>query len=111
MIAVLKTAEQWVKPPSHWLGGEEWGDKDRTLTLAYTLYKDGLCACGHPIVITHDDEHDGWYATKTSVCAACAALDRKRDGDDKSEPGEKAYVVDEREAMPEPLPESPPPSE
>lgn len=79
----------------------EWGDKDRVLTLAYALYKDGLCACGHPAVIAHDDEHDGWIVAKDDViCHACAALDRKRDGDAKPAPGQKVYAVDERSATP-----------
>lgn len=74
----------------------EWGDKDRKLTLAYSMYKDGLCSCGHPAVIAHDDEHDGWIVAKSDVvCHVCAALEGKREKDN-IEPGQKIYAVDER---------------
>lgn len=95
---MLETAEKYGRAPSHWLGGldGEWGHKDHILTLSYTMYRDGLCSCGHPVAVAHEDEHDGWFVAKTSVCVACAAVDHKRD-DDKPAPGEKVYTVDERE--------------
>lgn len=66
------------------------------------MYKDGICSCGHPTIIAHDDEHEGWLVPKTAVCHACAALDKERDGEEKTKPGQKVYIVDERGSAPPP---------
>ena len=105
LIQVLETAEKFGRAPSHWLGGldGEWGKKDHILTLALTAYKDGLCACGKPLLIAHHEDNDGWYSAKSTVCHACAAMDRKRDSGDEMQPGEKAYPSYDRPAD-KPLP-------
>ena len=87
------------QPPSAYLGFKD-KDKDRLLELAYTLYEDGLCSCGWPIVICQDPENDGWFELpdRTTICQVRAVLDREskeRRGNSsyEPEPGELLNVV------------------
>ncbi|GAA1453477.1 hypothetical protein ACFP47_09215 [Nesterenkonia lacusekhoensis] len=100
---MLETAEKYGRPPSTWLGGldGEWGEKDQVLTLVYTLYKDGLCSCGQPIILAHDDENSGWFVAQESVCVACAAVeDHREDKGDDVEKGAKVFPVSELDQKP-----------
>lgn len=98
MIQVLETAEKFGRPPSRWLGGldGEWEVKDHLLTLALTIYRDGLCGCGKPLSVAHHPDNDGWYTARTTVCHSCAAVDRQRDQKEEQKPGEKVYAQYDR---------------
>lgn len=67
------------------------------LTLVYAFYQDGLCACGKPIIVAHDEAQDGWYETKESTCYACKTTEQEKK--EKAEPGSKTYVVLDPEGL------------
>lgn len=83
----------------HWFSAArgDWTDKDYLLTLAYTIYEDGLCACGQPRVISHHTDNDGWYEIKKAECFSCAAQERATAGSGNTPytpaPGEKVYTI------------------
>ncbi|MFJ7748716.1 hypothetical protein ACIQXM_02025 [Arthrobacter sp. NPDC097144] len=68
--------------------------------MAYTIYLDGICSCGWPMVICRDPENDGWFEIpdKVSVCQVQAVIDREskdRQGNDNYTPaaGEILNVI------------------
>lgn len=65
--------------------------------LALTIYEAGLCSCGHPMVIAHDPDNDGWYDTHKVQCHSCAKRELATRGDGTNpyvpEPGEKVHTV------------------
>lgn len=68
--------------------------------MAYTIYLDGMCSCGWPMVICRDSENDGWFELpeKVSVCQVQAVIDREakeRRGNTnyEPEPGEILNVI------------------
>ena len=68
--------------------------------VAYTIYLDGMCSCGWPMVICRDPDNDGWFEIpeKVSVCQVQAVIDREtkeRRGNDnyQPEPGEILNVI------------------
>lgn len=65
--------------------------------MALTIYEGGLCSCGHPLVIAHHEQNDGWYDAKLVQCHACAARERKTQGNGKEPhvpmPGEKVSTI------------------
>ena len=67
------------------------------LVLALTIYEAGLCGCGHPVVIAHDEQSDGWFGAKKVQCHSCAAQERATTGNGKDpyvpQPGEKVYTT------------------
>lgn len=72
--------------------------------MAYTIYLDGLCSCGWPMVVCRDPENDGWFelSEKTTICQVQAVVDREkreRQGNDtyQPDPGEILNVVYTRE--------------
>lgn len=73
----------------HWFSRTrgDWTDKDYMLALALTIYEDGLCSCGHPLVLAHHPDNDGWYEAHKKQCHACAARERATQGS-----GGDAYV-------------------
>lgn len=77
----------------------KWGEKDLLLTLCLTLYRDGLCSCGKPLIVAHDPANEGWYEAKESVCHACAPTERHREEDKKPTPGAKVYPVYDPEGL------------
>lgn len=66
-----------MRPPSQWFGNTsgDWLSKDFPLTLAFTIYKDRLCDCGHDRAICRHPDNDGWFKPKTTVCQAKAVVD------------------------------------
>jgi hypothetical protein len=65
--------------------------------LALTIYEDGLCGCGQPLVLAHHEDNDGWYEAHKKQCHSCAARERATQGNGKDQytpaPGEKVYTV------------------
>lgn len=68
--------------------------------MAYTIYLDGMCSCGWPMVICRDPEYDGWFEIpdKVSVCQVQAVIDReakerRNNQNYEPEPGELLGVV------------------
>lgn len=61
------------------------------------MYEDGLCSCGHPLVLAHDQDNDGWYDVHKPQCQSCAASERATtgNGNDQYEPapGEKVFTI------------------
>lgn len=108
----MRTAARNQKPPMHWFSNVrgEWTDKDYLLSLALTIYEDGLCACGQPIVLAHHPDNDGWYEAHKRTCQSCAARERATQGNGKAAyeaaPGEKVYTTYDRPAD-KPLPPMP----
>lgn len=92
---MLRTARSAQKPPSHWFYGNrgEWTDRDYLLALALTIYEDGLCGCGQPVIIAHHPDNDGWYDAKKTQCHSCASREMATAGTGKDAytplPGEK----------------------
>ena len=79
-----------------WWGGDGqgWTDEDRVLTMALTLYEDGLCGeCGQPRHLAHNPDADGWYASHVVVCAACQATQSAAKNQKEHVPGLKRYAV------------------
>lgn len=89
----------------HWFGTRrgDWTDKDYFLTLALTIYEDGLCSCGQPMAIAHHPDNDGWYDARKVQCKSCAKRESANTGQQTPEPGEKIYTVYTRPAD-KPLP-------
>lgn len=88
-------------------------EKDYVLTLALTIYEDGLCSCGQPMAVAHHEDNDGWYDAKKTQCHSCAKREAATQGNGKDPykpvPGEKVYTVYTRPAS-KPLPGLPAPS-
>ncbi|MDR4533209.1 hypothetical protein [Glutamicibacter sp. PS] len=88
----------------HWFSAVrgDWTDKDYLLSLALTVYEDGLCSCGHPVELAHHPDNDGWYEAHQKICHACAARERATKGTEKNphraEPGERVYTTYDRPA-------------
>ena len=90
-----------MKPPSHWLSPvrSDWTDLDYMLMLALTVYEDGLCACGQPIVLAHHPDNDGWYTAHKVQCKSCASRELATSGSGyKPAPGEKMRITYDRPA-------------
>jgi hypothetical protein len=91
----MRTARATGKPPSHWFTRNrgEWMEKDYVLSLALTIYEDGLCSCGHPLILAHHPDNDGWYEADKTQCHSCAARERATQGTSNERyvpaPGEK----------------------
>jgi len=85
----------------------DWTEKDYVLTLALTVYEDGLCSCGQPMAVAHHKDNDGWYDSKKTQCHSCAARERatQPNGSTPYVPaaGEKVYTIYTRPAD-KPLP-------
>jgi len=84
-------------------------EKDYLLTLALTIYEDGLCACGQPMILAHHEQNDGWYDAHKVQCHSCAARERETQGKGgqayQPAPGEKVFSRYSRPAeKPLPLP-------
>lgn len=92
----------------HWFSPHrgDWTDKDYVLALALTIYEDGLCACGQPMVVAHHPDNDGWYKAHKAQCQSCAAKERTGAGATPPEPGEKVYTTYDRPSS-KPLPPFP----
>lgn len=84
-------------PPTEYL--EKWSPRDRGLAEALIVHEDTTHGpCGHQLSESTNDDMDGWYEVDDStVCHACAALERFRDeAKDGAEPGVLLRVVDVR---------------
>jgi len=85
-------------------------EKDYVLSLALTIYEDGLCSCGQPIILAHHPDNDGWYEAHKTQCHSCAARERATQGTSKEQyipqPGERVYTTYDRPAH-KPLPPHP----
>lgn len=75
------------------------------MEVAYTIYLDGMCSCGWPMVVCRDPENNGWFelAEQTVICNVQAVIDREaeeRRGSETYQPeaGEILNVVYTREA-------------
>lgn len=77
------------------------------LALALTIYEDGLCSCGQPVVLAHHEDNDGWYDAHKRQCHSCAAQERATSGPGSDpyvpQPGEKLWTTYTRPAS-KPLP-------
>lgn len=64
--------------------------------LALQVYEDGLCGCGHPTILAHGDENDGWFKAHKTQCQSCAAQERATAGNKNEQyvpaPGEKVFT-------------------
>ena len=95
----MRTARAAGKPATAWFLGNrgEWTTKDYVLSLALTIYEDGLCSCGQPLAVAHHPDNDGWYDAHKTQCHSCAARERETKGTPQSpykpQPGEKVYTV------------------
>jgi hypothetical protein len=82
-------------------------EKDYVLSLALTIYEDGLCSCGQPLILAHHPDNDGWYEAHKTQCHSCAAREIATQGTSKEQyvpqPGERVYTTYERPAH-KPLP-------
>lgn len=89
----------------HWFSNTrgDWTDKDYVLTLALTIYEDGLCVCGQPMAVAHHPDNDGWYDAKKIQCHSCAKREAASAGKADPVPGEKTYTIYTRPAN-KPLP-------
>lgn len=74
------------------MGGLEWGEKDHLLTLAYTIYLDGLNEFGYPVHEARHFDNDGWYEAETVTDHAAAAFDQHSKDNPKPGPGERVVV-------------------
>ncbi|MBE0009602.1 MULTISPECIES: hypothetical protein [unclassified Arthrobacter] len=74
------------------MGGPEWGEKDHLLTLAYTVYLDGLNEMGFPLSQTRHFDNDGYYEAETIQDHSLAAVDQFRKDNKESAPGERVVV-------------------
>jgi hypothetical protein len=65
--------------------------------LALTIYEEGLCSCGHPLILSHDELSEGWYNVLKPTCQSCAAQERATTGNKGNpyvpSPGEKVYTI------------------
>lgn len=73
--------------------------------LALEVYEDGLCSCGHPTILSHDDDNDGWYEAHKVQCQSCAEQERSTSSTGKDpyipSPGEKVYTTLDTQAKAE----------
>lgn len=81
-----------MRPPSAYLGGVEWGEQDHLLTLAYTVYLDGLNDLGFPSMQARHFDNDGFYEVETILDHSAAALERHNQDNKDPEPGERVFV-------------------
>lgn len=49
------------------------------MEVVYTIYLDGMCSCGWPMMVCRDPENDGWFELpeRTTVCNVQAVIDRE----------------------------------
>lgn len=88
-------------PPRLILRGvdEPWSFTDRVLAVASVIADGLLCpGCGQPKHESWNPDSQGWYEVKEATCQGCAAVEQRRDLDDKFEPETKRWVVDTRPA-------------
>lgn len=76
----------------------KWTTKDRTLALALTDYEATLCpSCGFPKAICSNDDNDGEFEVRRSICYATATIEEetKPNGEEPYKPdlGEKLGVI------------------
>ena len=88
--AVLKNSVRYQQPPSAWFGRDgTWTDRDRLLTIAYTLYEATLCSeCGRTV----EECSSNAYQVHTRTCNATAAIERWRKEHKKPPPGQVLSV-------------------
>ncbi len=107
---MLATARAYQQPPTAWVGGDgEWTDRDRTITLAHTIYEASLCPeCGYPREVCRSGEAAFEVAKET--CHAREAIDQLRQERAKTntdpDPGEILVPTlddEESEAAPNPF--------
>lgn len=106
---MLATARAYQQPPTAWVGGDgAWTDRDRTITLAHTIYEASLCPeCGYPREVCRSGEHG--FDIGHETCHAKARIDQHRQDQAKSktepEPGEVIFpVLDDVESQAAPNP-------
>lgn len=68
--------------------------------MAYTIYLDGMCSCGWPMIICRDPDNNGWFEIpeKVTVCQVQAVIDqeakeRRGNANYEPEPGEILNVI------------------
>lgn len=65
--------------------------------LALTIYEEGLCSCGQPLVLAHHPDNDGWYEAHKKQCHSCAARERSTQAKGtepyKPQAGEKVFTL------------------
>jgi hypothetical protein len=68
--------------------------------LALTIYEDGLCKCGQPVILAHHEDNDGWYTAHATQCHSCAARERASKPTKGAEPtpGQQWYTTYDRPA-------------
>lgn len=66
---------------------------DRLLMLAFTLHQQSIASCGHYFDESFDGR--GQWSVGSTVCAACAALERHKEHQEAPTPGEKVWAVNE----------------
>lgn len=94
-MSVLRAAAHWSRPPSAFLGGEEWGHRDHLLVLAYQRYLDTTCSeCGGYVLECRDSANAGVYeVVQDQFCYRKAALEEVTGRKDwESEPGQVLSV-------------------
>lgn len=98
MITAVKTAKEWGKPPSFFLGLDGgWNDRDRILVLGYQIAQDLRCPeCGNSIVVCRDPGMSGRFKVESSICYAKQAVEihQKQPGHEQG-PGEILIPVAE----------------
>lgn len=66
------------------------------MMLALTVYEDGLCSCGQPVIISHHPDNEGWYDAEKVQCQSCATRELATSGNGKDpykpSPGEKTFT-------------------
>lgn len=83
----LKAARSWGVPPLTMLTGQstDWSDdKNRRLAMALTILEEETCKnCGTPAWIGHSTNNLITFDLKSSVCYACAELEKEREEREK----------------------------
>lgn len=89
--ALIRTAIQWQRPPSAWVGGDgSWTPQDHLLTHAWTIYQDMLCPdCGQPKDVCSSTS----YSVETRVCGVAAAIGQWREQNKDIPHGTQALPV------------------
>lgn len=74
-------------------GVEAWGERDRVIAVALTIYEGLLCPeCGLPVTICRDPARDGWIEVRSSTCLARKAIAEHTGVEGyQAEPGEILY--------------------
>ena len=92
LIAVHRTAVQWGKPPSFWLGGNEsWTAHDKMFVHAFNIYQSRLCAtCGNPPAVCES----GHWSVELSVCGPEAAVQKWHKENKDNVPGQKVTPIE-----------------